>query len=123
MSEDPRHFSTTFETSHKTQDECLDYCLSIPVATGCEYLTKLVKYSKIKPCRAYTYTINVKNKKGSTDRCVIFEERNKDAWKRLQNKLHNTPNDGRLTKPYKLSPPHLVIHWEREGKLCLVSAL
>ena len=103
LSEDPTHFSTTFLADHKTQDECIDYCLAIPVASGCEYITKIAKNSKTKPCRAYTYAINVRKKKGLY-RCLIFEERNNDARARKQKKLHNTPNNGRLTKPYKLIP-------------------
>ena len=121
LSDDPTHFSTTFQPAHKTQEECLDYCRGIPVATGCEYI-KIEKYSRLTRCRAYTYAIHVGRKKGSPDRCLVFEERNNDAEKRIQRKLRNTPNNGRQTLqtiPTTFSNPL----GEGGEKLCLVSAL
>ena len=93
---------------NKTQDECQDYCVSITVATGCQYTPKEAR------CLAFTYTIYMEKKKGSLDRCLIFEQRNKDARKRKEKKHLNTPN-GRLAIPYKLIPTTFIylILWER----------
>ena len=88
-----------------TQEECEEHCKltkRVKGQTGCQYdvSTEIIK------CSVFTNPIFHERLRGSLYRCQIFAEKNDDEGKKTLPGKPNTP--GRLTKPYKTNPNHLL---------------